>query len=41
MIDMGFQLVTIGSDQKYMVTGAKLGVEQLKKIKNKKGSKTY
>ena len=33
MIEMGFQLVTVGSDQRYMSSGAKSVVEKLKKLK--------
>jgi len=35
MIEMGFQLVTAGSDQRYMSDGAKSVLEKLKKIKSK------
>ena len=41
MIEMGFQLVTVGSDQGYMSDGAKLVLEKLKKVKSKKESKVY
>ena len=41
MIEMGFQLVTVGSDQGYMSAGAKLVLEKLKKVKSKKESKIY
>ena len=39
MIDLGFQLVTIGSDQRYMSAGAKSSVSKLKNIKSKEESK--
>ena len=41
MIDLGFQLVTIGSDQNSMSKCAKLDVLKLKKMDSKKVSKTY
>ena len=41
MIDLGFQLVTIGSDQRYMSAGAKSSVSKLKNIKSKEESKAY
>ena len=41
MIDIGFQLVTIGSDQRYMSAGAKSSVSKLKNIKPKEESKAY
>ena len=41
MIDLGFQFVTIGSDQRSMELGASSDVSQIKKIKTKKGSKAY
>ena len=41
MIEMGFQLVTVGTDCGYMSAGAKLVLEKLKKIKSKEESKTY
>jgi len=41
MIEMGFQLVTIGSDQRYMSAGAKLTLEKLRKVKSRKESKAY
>ena len=41
MIDIGFQLVTIGSDQRYMSAGAKSSVSKLKNIKSKEESKAY
>ncbi len=41
MIDLGFNLVTIGSDQGYMGTGAKNAVSKLKSVKTKEDSKTY
>ena len=41
MINIGFQLVTIGSDQKYMSTGAKSVLEKLKQTNSKEESKAY
>ena len=41
MIDLGFQFVTIGSDQRSMELGASSDVSQIKKIKTKKGFKAY
>ena len=41
MIDIGFNLVTVGSDQKALPTGAKSEVSKLKKIDQKETSKTY
>ena len=41
MIDLGFNLVTIGSDQRYMSAGAKNAVSKLKSIKSKEESKAY
>ena len=41
MIDLGFQLVTIGSDQNSMNKCAKSDVLKLKKMDSKKVSKTY
>ena len=41
MIDLGFNLVTIGSDQRYMSAGAKSSVSKLKNLKTKEESKAY
>ncbi len=41
MIDIGFNLVTIGSDQKALTTGAKSEISKIKKIDQKETSKTY
>ena len=41
MTDLGFQLVTIGSDQRYMSAGAKSAVSKLKTVKSKEESKAY
>ena len=41
MIDLGFQLVTIGSDQRYMSAGAKSAISKLKSIKSEEESKVY
>ena len=35
MIKKGFQLVTVGSDQRFMSSGAKESVSKFKKIKSK------
>ena len=39
MINRGFQLVTISSDQRFMTSGAKSTLEKLKKVKSKEESK--
>ena len=41
MIDKGFNLVTVGSDSRYIVSGAKLDLEKLKGIKKNPESKGY
>ena len=41
MIEMGFKMVTVGSDQRYISAGAKSAVEKLKKIKSREESKAY
>tara|TARA_Y100000590_G_scaffold459708_1_gene617451 strand:- start:1542 stop:2333 length:792 start_codon:yes stop_codon:yes gene_type:complete len=41
MINLGFQLVTIGSDQRYMSAGAKSAISKLKTVKSKEESKAY
>ena len=41
MISLGFSLVTIGSDQRYMSAGAKNAVSKLKSVKSKEDSKAY
>ena len=41
MINKGFQLVTIGSDQRYMSVGAKEAIGKIKKIDIKKDTSTY
>jgi 4-hydroxy-2-oxoheptanedioate aldolase len=41
MISKGFQFVTVGSDQKFMTSGAKSTLEKLKKVKSKEESKAY
>ena len=41
MINLGFKLVTIGADQRYMSAGAKDAVDQIKKTSSKENSKTY
>ena len=41
MIDKGFNLVTVGSDSRYIAAGAKSDLEKLKDIKNKSVSKSY
>ena len=40
MIKKGFQFVTIGSDQRFMSSGAKESISKIKKI-NTKESKAY
>ena len=41
MIDLGFNLVTVGSDQRYMSSGAKEAVSKLKLTKSSEESKSY
>jgi len=41
MIDIGFQFVSVGSDQKSMSAGAKEIVSKLKNVKSKEESKAY
>ena len=41
MINRGFQLVTISSDQRFMASSAKSTLEKLKKVKSKEESKAY
>ena len=41
MIDKGFDLVTVGSDSRYIVSGAKSDLEKLKGTKNSSDSKSY
>ena len=41
MVKKGFQLVTIGSDQRYMTTASKEALNKLKKDKNKEAGKGY
>jgi hypothetical protein len=41
MINRGFQLVTISSDQRFMTSGAKSTLEKLKKVKSKEESTAY
>ena len=41
MIDKGFNLVTVGSDSRYIASGAKADLEKLKGIKKKPDSKSY
>ena len=41
MIDLGFNLVTIASDQRYMSAGSKSSVSKLKNLKTKEESKAY
>jgi 4-hydroxy-2-oxoheptanedioate aldolase len=41
MILKGFNLVTIGSDQRFMSTGSKAAIEKIKGLKKKAGSKGY
>tara|TARA_B100000287_G_C20446904_1_gene707896 strand:- start:37 stop:828 length:792 start_codon:yes stop_codon:yes gene_type:complete len=41
MIDLGFQLVTVGSDQRFMSEGARSTVSKLKALKNKEDLKGY
>ena len=41
MINLGFKLVTIGADQRYMAAGAKAAIDKVRKISTKDISKTY
>ena len=41
MIKKGFQLVTIGSDQRYMTAASKEALSKLKKDQDKDTSKGY
>ena len=41
MLNLGFKLVTIGADQRYMSTGAKTAVDKIKQTSSKEDSKTY
>ena len=41
MIDLGFKLVTIGSDQRDMSAGAKSAISKRKSIKSEEESKVY
>jgi len=41
MISQGFNLVTVGSDQRFMSSGAKATIEKIKGKKSKKDSKGY
>ena len=41
MISLGFNLVTVGSDQRFMSAGAKAAIENIKGIKKGEESKGY
>ena len=41
MISIGFNLVTVGSDQRFMSAGAKAAIESIKRIKKGKESRGY
>ena len=41
MISKGFDLVTIGSDQRFMSSGARAAIESIKNIKKGQESKGY
>ncbi len=41
MINLGFRLVTIGADQRYMSAGAKAAIDKIRKNNPKEESKTY
>ena len=41
MISLGFNLVTVGSDQRFMSAGAKKAVEKIKNTKKETESKGY
>ena len=41
MINLGFKLVTIGADQRYMSSGAKAAIDKIKQTSSTEDSKTY
>ena len=41
MIDIGFNFVSVGTDQNSLSTASKLDVSKLKNVVNKNKSKTY
>ena len=41
MISKGFNLVTVGADQRFMSSGAKKAIEIIKGVKKEPGSKGY
>ena len=41
MIEKGFDLVTVGSDSRYIASGAKSDLEKLKGLNKKPDSKSY
>ena len=41
MINLGFKLVTIGADQRYMSSGAKAAIDKIKQTSSREDSKTY
>ena len=41
MISQGFNLVTVGSDQRFMSSGAKATIDKIKGKKSKEDSKGY
>ena len=41
MINLGFKLVTIGADQRYMSSGAKAAIDKIKQASSEETSKTY
>ena len=41
MISKGFNLVTVGADQRFMSSGAKAAIEKIKGTKKKEDSKGY
>ena len=41
MIAKGFNLVTVGSDARYIASGSKIDLEKLKSIKKESESKGY
>ena len=41
MISKGFNLVTVGADQRFMSSGAKKAIEKIKGVKEKSESKGY
>ena len=41
MISIGFNLVTVGSDQRFMSSGSKNAIEKIKGVKKESDTKGY